>query len=561
MYATLNDFGISHLYLVIPSRGLWTADVVLDRSVQMSDLAGAVTLKLGDNFVLVGTVFRAGDFTGAAGYRVVGGEGGWMKLLPAKAYQSPAGVKLSAVLNDTAKAVGEKVNVQQDSTVGNFFIRENNAPASRVLNALAPNWWVNPADGITQVGTRAQTHITSQFDTLPVADGTSLLLGRIVVATDKPEEWIPGRQFQSLVVSLKTISAVVHRLDAQKFRTEVWTTTQVAPVPRAAAATTAAGAIAFGTTGPTGPTGPQGPTGNAGPFGFPSPTGATGPTGTSGGTGPTGGAGPTGFTGPSGPTGDTGSTGPDGPVGRSGPTGATGPTGDNPTVGPAGRDGATGATGNAGPTGQTGPTGPTGNAGPTGATGATGFAGPSGPTGPTAATGSTGPTGVTGPTATTGPTGPTGPASAAGPTGATGPTGSTGSTGATGVTGATGTQGTANVVFRFGCRTGGGTTGTFFADPYGLDGISSTETFALSAASSTITTLRWFSAGSFVNADVTVTLRVNGVDSSLSLTITHGSTTGSASGSVSIAQNDTLSLKWTQTIAASTVVFAAIEAY
>lgn len=560
MYATLNDFGISRLYLVIPSRGLWTADIVLDRSVAMSDLSGEVTLKIGENFVLIGTVFRAGDFTGAAGFRVVGGAGGWMKLLPAKAYQSPAGVKLSSVLRDTAKAVGETVNVQQDATVGQFFIRENNAPASRVLNALAPNWWVNPTDGVTQVGTRAQTQIASQFDTLPASDGTSLLLGRIVVATDKPEEWVPGRQFQSLVVSLKTISAVVHKLDATKLRTEVWTTTQVAPVPRAAAAT-AASALAVGTTGPTGPVGPTGPAGAPGPFGAPSATGATGPTGSAGVTGPTGGVGPTGTTGTTGPTGGTGSTGPDGPLGRTGPTGVTGPTGANPTTGPTGSDGPTGPTGSGGETGQTGQTGPTGNLGAPGATGATGVTGQTGPTGPTAATGSTGPTGVTGPTAATGPTGPTGPASAAGPTGTTGPTGPTGPTGTQGVTGPTGTQGTANVVFRFGCRTGGGTTGTFFADPYGLDGISTTETFALSAASSTITTLRWFSASAFTAADVTVTLRVNGVDSALTLTIAHGSTTGTASGSVAIAQNDRISLKWVQTVGITTVVSSVIEAY
>ncbi len=561
MYATLNDFGISHLHLVIPSRGLWTADVVLDRSVTMSDLAGAVTLKLGDNFVLVGTVFRAGDFTGAAGYRVVGGAGGWMKLLPAKAYQSPAGVKLSAVVSDTARAVGETVNVQQDSTVGNFFIRENQAPASRVLNALAPSWWVNPADGVTQVGTRAQTQITSQFDTLPVADGTSLLLGRIVVATDKPEEWIPGRQFQSLVVSLKTISAVVHRLDATKLRTEVWTTTQTVAAP-SAAARSAVNTIAFGITGPTGPSGPTGPTGSAGPFGAPSPTGSTGPTGGTGVTGPTGGDGPTGFTGPTGPTGGTGGAGPLGPLGRTGPTGATGPTGDNPVTGPTGSAGATGITGASGPTGVTGSTGQTGGQGPTGPTGQSGTTGQSGPTGSTAATGSTGPVGPTGPSGQTGPTGTTGPASAAGPTGQTGPTGPTGPTGSTGVTGATGTAGSANVVFRFGWRTGGGATGTFFGDPYGTDATTATEQFSLSAANSTITTLRYFAATALTTGVLTLTLRVNGVDSSLTLAIAGGSTTGVSTGSVSISQNDKLSLKWVQSVSpASTVIFAVAEAY
>jgi collagen triple helix repeat protein len=481
VYATLNDIGIAKLYLVIPSKGLWTADVVLNQSVPMSALAGAAVIKLGDEFTLVGTVFRAGDFTGAAGYRIVGGEGGWMKLLPAaQAYHSPAGVKLSSVLKDIAKQVGETVNVQQDSTVGTFYLREANAPASRALNALAPSWWANPADGVTQVGTRAQSLITSQFEVLPASQGTSLLLGRIVVATDKPQDWVPGLQFQSLTVSLKTISAVVHKLDSSTLRTEVWTTTQTVTPARAPAVAQASAPASF-TTGPTGPTGRAGI------------TGGTGPTGTAG------------------PTGPTGSPGPAGPAGLAGIAGLTGPTG----IG-----GATGATG------STGGTGPTGASGATGPTGSTGVSGPSGPTGGTGTTGSTGPTGRTGPTGTSSTV-----------TGGTGPTGPTGSA--------------SGLAFQWACDSEAVVSflSNHFITIRGSQVPNTSEQFSfrIMPAAATLTQMLVFINNPFVTASVTVTLRKNSVDTSLTVTITAGNTTGQITGqSVSVVAQDQISMSYSQ---------------
>ena len=101
-------------------------------------------------------------------------------------------------------------------------------------------------------------------------------------------------------------------------------------------------------------------------------------------------------------TNSTGTTGATGATGAAstvpGPTGATGATGLTGATGPAGADSTV-----MGPRGFTGPVGPTG---PTGATGATGAASTvAGPTGPT---GLTGPTGATGATGATGPTGPSG---------------------------------------------------------------------------------------------------------------------------------------------------------
>ena len=196
-----------------------------------------------------------------------------------------------------------------------------------------------------------------------------------------------------------------------------------------------------GTAGTTGPMGPTGPTGATGAQGASGATGATGPQGLQGLQGATGPAGANGANGATGPTGVAGATGTAGATGATGPTGlsfqgawsssTTYAQGDvvsfmgssyislqnsnlnhQPNTSPTfwstlAQVGATGATGSTGATGAAGVPGATGATGSTGATGATGA---SGPTGTAGANGATGPTGSTGATGATGATGPTGPA-------------------------------------------------------------------------------------------------------------------------------------------------------
>ena len=110
-----------------------------------------------------------------------------------------------------------------------------------------------------------------------------------------------------------------------------------------------------GPVGPTGPTGPVGPTGVSGATGA-GVTGATGVVGVTGATGPAGatGAGVTGATGVVGHTGATGVSGATG-AGVTGATGVSGATGVVGVTGPTGPIGVTGPTGSSGPTGGAGP--------------------------------------------------------------------------------------------------------------------------------------------------------------------------------------------------------------
>ncbi len=216
MFASVNGVRCQSLRLVRPSRGLWTADVVLANP--LSD-GGRATLVLA-GLEMVGHYYRFGDFLNNGYARIVGGNGGWLTTIEQKFYKSPFGVKLTPVLQDAATAAGETVTVAEDTTIGNFYIREV-APAARVLNQLCPSWYVLPS-GATFVGPFENPVIASRFDVL--VEGTDMSVGRVAIATDRPEDWIPGALFTApTITTQRQVSTVVHKLTKDRLRTEVWT--------------------------------------------------------------------------------------------------------------------------------------------------------------------------------------------------------------------------------------------------------------------------------------------------------------------------------------------------
>lgn len=212
MLASLSGQPITRATITIPYQGIWHADVEAGGGL----VSGAVTLTVG-SMVLQGTVFRSGFFAGDFHYRIVGGAGGWQKIVPSKVYNSNSSIRLSLVLNDAARAAGETISLDTDRDIGSFYVRQQ-APAARVLNQLTASWYVRP-DGVAAIGTRSGGMIASPFDVLI---GTDLGIGKVLLATDRPEDFTPGRTFKSLTLSTQTIGGVVHRLDRAKLRTEVW---------------------------------------------------------------------------------------------------------------------------------------------------------------------------------------------------------------------------------------------------------------------------------------------------------------------------------------------------
>lgn len=178
--------------VTLPFYGTWCADVVL---AQSNALPSSVTLTLG-SLSLQGTVFRVASFGGSRSARVVGGAGGWRKTIPAQAYVNTNGLRLSLLLRDAATLVGEQVSVTTDTVLGTAFVREA-APAERVLRQLAGNEWYIDTSGVTRVGPRSSSAITSQFTVVQWSGAK----GSFEIATESLGDWLPGNTFTAPTVS------------------------------------------------------------------------------------------------------------------------------------------------------------------------------------------------------------------------------------------------------------------------------------------------------------------------------------------------------------------------
>ncbi len=196
----------------IPMLGIWEGEVdVQDPAVA----TGACTLVLA-GLTLRGTIRRAAAWHGVFRAKVVGGADGWAKQIDSAGYHALTGVKASTLARDAARAVGETVEVAEDFTVGNSYARER-CPASRVLGWLDRPWFMRP-DGVTVIGPRPAGVVASSFEVIDGAPET----GIYTVATEHPEDFVPGRTFASATIPSTTIRGVVHRVDGGHLRTEIW---------------------------------------------------------------------------------------------------------------------------------------------------------------------------------------------------------------------------------------------------------------------------------------------------------------------------------------------------
>lgn len=204
-------------HVAIPAYGAWSADVSLAVSAPIPSTAAP--LVLGD-LSLLGTVFRAADFAGSRSARVVGGYGGWQKSVPAQAYRG-ANVRISTVLKDAAAAVGERVQVDASDTNLGSFTRAAGRASQTLRQVGGPQWWVAP-DGVTHVGPRPASAITSQFDVIAWSGKT----GRFTIASETLADWLPGRTFTAPTVgSTKTIGFVsIEMANDGRLRLEVLAT-------------------------------------------------------------------------------------------------------------------------------------------------------------------------------------------------------------------------------------------------------------------------------------------------------------------------------------------------
>lgn len=214
MFAELAGNRIVEGRIIIPTYGAPLADVTLDKEAK---IASSVTLSLGTLRLVMSPWREVVPFQGKTVVRLIGGAAGWGKIIPAQPYKLDAGVKLSLVLGDAAKLVGEKVTVGVDRVVGKFYVRDE-APACRLLNRLVPGaWWID-ADGSTHTGVRPSSAIKSPF-VIHSFDGAR---GAMVISSDFLGELVPARTLKGITLDkVITIGCLTHTIGKTGVKTEV----------------------------------------------------------------------------------------------------------------------------------------------------------------------------------------------------------------------------------------------------------------------------------------------------------------------------------------------------
>lgn len=155
IFASISGEAIERGRLIVPQGGPWCLEAELTTEKAFS---GAVVVKIGAT-TLRGTVDpgTSGTMGLTRHVRVLGGAGGWSKVLPRTAYANDAGVKASLVVEDIATACGETIGTfaPEEETLGLYWVRSANTASRSLEEAIgAASWWVD-FDGVTHVGARA----------------------------------------------------------------------------------------------------------------------------------------------------------------------------------------------------------------------------------------------------------------------------------------------------------------------------------------------------------------------------------------------------------------------
>lgn len=213
-YASANGHRVRSCRLTIPRVGTWTADVVTDD--EAADLSGVLSI---GNLSLVGTQTRGEAWQGTTRARLVGGSGGWRRVLASRYYASTGGVRRTILARDLAQECGETLDGQPaELIVGLNYARPEQA-ASATLYALGLEWHVRPS-GATTFAAWDSSLVGSSFDVTDY-DATRDI---VTIATDDPAAWVPGRTFVSprLPPRTFTISGAIHRIEPERARVELW---------------------------------------------------------------------------------------------------------------------------------------------------------------------------------------------------------------------------------------------------------------------------------------------------------------------------------------------------
>jgi hypothetical protein len=205
----LSGLRVVSLNVTMSIAGTWVADLELADDTPVDTSPFSAVLAIG-NLSLVGTVVRQDSLGGSRHVRLVGGAGGWAKVLPPVGYhRDGGGVTKALVLGDLATLTGERLAIESDADLGEDFERPQ-APALRTLEQLVgKTWWIDEK-GMTHTEPRptgapiASPHLIEDYD------GGA---GRIVASTEDYASWVPGAVVElPWLTTPQTLSTVTIRV-------------------------------------------------------------------------------------------------------------------------------------------------------------------------------------------------------------------------------------------------------------------------------------------------------------------------------------------------------------
>lgn len=204
----LNGVPLNNARVVRPAFGLWHIDATL---AGMNEPSGAQVFTY-SNMTLKCAIYRSILFAGVRRIRLIAGTGGLRKPLPSKFYGGSP--QLSLVLGDLQSESGEQV-VATDRSLGMQWTRAAGPASATLRNLFGSGWWADD-DGVMQTKDHDTTAITSSF----IAMNVEGAVGLYTIATETPEDWLPGRSFTGPTVS-GVISRVTHEISSSAARTWV----------------------------------------------------------------------------------------------------------------------------------------------------------------------------------------------------------------------------------------------------------------------------------------------------------------------------------------------------
>ncbi|KYG11407.1 hypothetical protein BE21_57495 [Sorangium cellulosum] len=169
-----------------------------------------VTATFGD-LTATGTVTASYVDADVGTCQIVGGYGGWSKVVRARPYHSLSGVTLAEVASDLATDAGERLEILEggDAALGYSWSRMANV-ASHELDALAVRWWLG-LDSVTRIGSRPTVQRSGLK--LSVVDyDHAHRLATLQEADDKLASLVPGSRISAEGMPVGTVRATVIRV-------------------------------------------------------------------------------------------------------------------------------------------------------------------------------------------------------------------------------------------------------------------------------------------------------------------------------------------------------------